>query len=617
MKHKKIYIISSFILLFIILQITFFVKNYHNDNDDFQAFTKDLWQSALLADSLSMHYTIADPLTYGIKDYEITLPNYSLDDDKSFPIKVENNIATLTSIKRDNLSKQDSFTYDLLLSYLQTELESLTFPYYSEPLSPSDGAQSQIPILLAEYSFHSKKDVEDYLELLTCCKRYFESLSLYEKEKSAAGLFMSDDAADKVIEQCNLIMNKTDLKNGTHFLQTTFSERLHNLLELNVITQKENDNFLKENSNLLLSTLQPAFISLADSIYVLKGSGGDSKGLSNYAKGKAYYSFLLKKSTASNKTPEELMKLLTTQFSKDYKTLTSLSSKLALSDEVSIFKTDPVFSIKEPVSMLEDLQVKMQTDFPTFQTNGIAAAESKSPNYTVKIVDDCLEDYVAPAFYLTPPIDNITNNVIYINYSNRPDLLTLYTTLAHEGYPGHLYQSVYYQLVANKENRNPIHSILYYGGYVEGWAFYVENLSYTYAKDLINNSDYCDVYCLDRNLQLCLYSMLDLSIHYYGMTYEQVKGILTDFGIVNENTIKKIYEYIVEEPTNYLKYYVGYLEVLECKELAKDVWGTEYSDLKFHTFILTIGPADFETIKKGIREALVTNITRAFILPII
>ncbi|HKM03773.1 MAG TPA: DUF885 domain-containing protein [Lachnospiraceae bacterium] len=564
-----------------------------------------------------MHYTIADPLTYGIKDYEITLPNYSLDDDKSFPIKVENNIATLTSIKRDNLSKQDSFTYDLLLSYLQTELESLTFPYYSEPLSPSDGAQSQIPILLAEYSFHSKKDVEDYLELLTCCKRYFESLSLYEKEKSAAGLFMSDDAADKVIEQCNLIMNKTDLKNGTHFLQTTFSERLHNLLELNVITQKENDNFLKENSNLLLSTLQPAFISLADSIYVLKGSGGDSKGLSNYAKGKAYYSFLLKKSTASNKTPEELMKLLTTQFSKDYKTLTSLSSKLALSDEVSIFKTDPVFSIKEPVSMLEDLQVKMQTDFPTFQTNGIAAVESKSPNYTVKIVDDCLEDYVAPAFYLTPPIDNITNNVIYINYSNRPDLLTLYTTLAHEGYPGHLYQSVYYQLVANKENRNPIHSILYYGGYVEGWAFYVENLSYTYAKDLINNSDYCDVYCLDRNLQLCLYSMLDLSIHYYGMTYEQVKGILTDFGIVNENTIKNIYEYIVEEPTNYLKYYVGYLEVLECKELAKDVWGTEYSDLKFHTFILTIGPADFETIKKGIREALVTNITRAFILPII
>ena len=53
-----------------------------------------------------------------------------------------------------------------------------------------------------------------------------------------------------------------------------------------------------------------------------------------------------------------------------------------------------------------------------------------------------MEEYLSPAFYMVPAIDSTKNNVIYINQGHMPDDISLFTTLAHEGYPGHLYQTV-------------------------------------------------------------------------------------------------------------------------------------------------------------------------------
>ena len=141
-----------------------------------------------------------------------------------------------------------------------------------------------------------------------------------------------------------------------------------------------------------------------------------------------------------------------------------------------------------------------------------------------------MEDYSSPAYYLTPPIDDMERNIIYINGKNTPDNLTLYTTLAHEGYPGHLYQTVYSQLYLNQNNASHIRYLLHYGGFVEGWAYYVENLSYSYARDQVKDNAYASAYyeaCrLNRNIHLCLYSLIDIAIHYDGATQEQIQKIL-------------------------------------------------------------------------------------------
>ena len=229
------------------------------------------------------------------------------------------------------------------------------------------------------------------------------------------------------------------------------------------------------------------------------------------------------------------------------------------------------------------------------------------PVCTVKSISKNLEEYCSPAFYLTPPLDDIHENVIYINQKNNPKGVELYTTLAHEGYPGHLYQTVYSQLYFHKINANPIRSLLNYGGYVEGWAMYVELESYDYAKAVMNNTApeteaLYESYKLDRQIQLCLYSLLDIAIHYEGANYNQIHKLLSTVGISQPNTTRAIYEYIVEEPSNYLKYYLGYLEILNLKQEAQSLWGNTYSDYRFHQFYLENGPADFPNLLQQLKN---------------
>ena len=55
--------------------------------------------------------------------------------------------------------------------------------------------------------------------------------------------------------------------------------------------------------------------------------------------------------------------------------------------------------------------------------------------FTVSSIDECMEDYMAPAFYITSPIDDYAQNSIFINASTDTSSLRYFTTLAHEGFP--------------------------------------------------------------------------------------------------------------------------------------------------------------------------------------
>lgn len=132
------------------------------------------------------------------------------------------------------------------------------------------------------------------------------------------------------------------------------------------------------------------------------------------------------------------------------------------------------------------------------------------------------KNYLSPAFYLIPPIDDTAHNVIYINPASNYNALELYTTLAHEGYPGHLYQTVTFE----EHNTEPLRSILSFGGYTEGWATYVEMYSFsTWAE----NPTLASLYQKDRSLMLGIASLLDIGIHYHGYSRSQVAQFLSKF----------------------------------------------------------------------------------------
>ncbi len=653
-KHKLLslfQLLPACFFLLVFAGITVFLFTYRRDEKLYTAFTSRLFREEMLASTLNIHYTLAHPENFGICDYKVQLPCYSKQEELYSQVAAENALASLKQIRVSRLPEKDAYSYTLLKRYLENSLQKSSFSYYGEPLSPSSGMQSQLPILLAEYTFRSRQDVEDYLKLLEQTGVYFDSLLCYEQEKAAAGLLMSSVSLKKVIFQCDTIVTDEALEEGSHFLQTTFRERLQLLCDAGEITGKEARSYLAQNDRLLKTVVRPAYEALGDGLLVLEDSCITPHGLAATPQGAEYYQYLLCSETGSYRSIPETKALLLQAFQGEYETIQSL---LAADPSLQNFSdnTAPAFPLDRADDMLRDLQQRMRADFPSLPAasgesalsgdsalsgknvlhGGSAASEDSSlpggsgfngnavlsggsaptgksaPSVTVKAVSPSLEKYCAPAFYLTAPIDDTDNNVIYINEKNSPVGLELYTTLAHEGYPGHLYQTVYSNRTFLQENENLVRNILWYGGYLEGWALYVEFESYDYASALLEEAGYsadaldAQIERHNRNLQLCLYSLLDIMIHYENVPYSKVAEILTDFGISNPDSIHAVYTYIAEEPCNYLKYYLGYLEILSLQEQAKTAWGDHYTDYAFHKFYLDCGPSDFLSLEEQLES---------------
>lgn len=572
-------------------------------NHQFQSTCERLFQEEMLGNTLNMHYTIANPADFGITNYEAILPCYSAANQPANEAALSDYLEIFRSLDAGELTPENAYTLDMIISYLETSLTLNSFSYYEEPLSPSSGMQSQLPILLAEYTFRNKQDVIDYLKLLDQTDEYFASLLTYEQEKAAAGLLMAASSLDNVINQCDTILTKKELNAGTHFLQTTFEERLETLLTQELITREEADYYISQNNRLLSTVLLPAYEVLGDGLLVLQDESITLKGLAAYPLGKEYYEALLYSQTGSNRPVEEIKSMLVTQLDAEFDILLSLLTQYD-SDYLSVVQTSltQTFPVNRADQMLQALMERMSEDFPSLQQ-----PDGTKPSLAIKTVSESLEEYCAPAFYLTPPLDDTDNNVIYINQKNSPEGLELFTTLAHEGYPGHMYQSVYSNNQLADSDCGPIRQLLWYGGYLEGWALYVEFMSYDYASELMENSgysphaEYIQIEKHSRDMQLCLYSLLDIMIHYENMPYNQVHKMLYNFGITSPESTSAIYEYIVEEPTNYLKYYLGYLEILALQEEARTLWGDDYSAMDFHTFLLDYGPAEFSTLREQLQ----------------
>lgn len=566
----------------------------------FHDFTKDLFCSELSENTLSMHYTVANPEDFGLKNVEAKLPVYQTENKEKQQQLLEEYLTFLQNIDSKRLNKNDNYTYNLLLSYFENEYSAKDYFYYDEPLGASSGMQTQLPILLAEYTFRSKKDVDDYLKLLEQTDQYFEGLLTYEQEKSDAGLFMSDTALKKVIAQCDSIMDSSLLENNSHFLETTFSERLLALKEQGILSDEEIAAYESENHRLLTTVMAPAYTALGDGLMLLSGTGKNDGGLAGFPDGKKYYGYLIKRDVGSYRDMNEIKTMVCEDFDKNLQTLiTATTENPELLSHASDGRFDEILPFSNAESMLEYLQKRMVKDFPSL---------SEPVTYSIKNISDSLAEYSSPAFYLTPPLDDCDDNVIYLNPTNNYGRLELFTTLAHEGYPGHLFQCVYYNS-NSAAKKNPVRSLLGYTGYAEGYALYVELISYDYASELAlsageeDAAQYYQILKADRQVQLGLYSLLDIAIHYDGADYSKVKNFLSSMGIKDENSCRAVYEYIVEEPANYLKYYLGYLEILSLKEKAAKEWGTDYTDYNFHKFFLNAGPSDFrllgELLDKG------------------
>lgn len=592
----------------LLLSIVFVCHGF--DSFFFHRMTNAYFARSLENDALTLHFTLADPESYGIALKNAALPVYSKEASLASAEFAQDFLDRLLHINPDRLKDQDRYTYDLLYSFLECRIAGEEFACYEEPLSPSSGMQSELPILFAEYTLRSREDVDTYLSLLESVPPYLQGLADFEAEKAQAGLFMTAADAQNVISQCDRIMDETALHAGSHFLQVTFANRLEALYDEKLLSAEEKAFYLTENDRILTTAVLPAYQKLGDDMLLLSGTGQYDGGLWETPKGREYYAWLVNRTTGSMLDMDGIYAILQKTFQKnfsEFKTLCSRYRELT-GNTPDLSRLSEGFPLSDPTAILSDLQNRMEEDFPS-----LAALSSETISCTIKDVDTALELYTSPAFYMTPPIDDLYHNTICLNRASTSDGLELYTTLAHEGYPGHLYQTVYSSLYASAQKELPIRELLSYGGYVEGWAYYTEQLSYDYAADLLGSADsrsaaaiLCRLASVQRDLQINLFSLLDVSLHYYGASREDILRSLTSFGLPEESA-ERIYHYLRTAPATYLKYYVGYLEMTALKNRAKQQWGEDFTPLRFHRFVLEAGPSDFTNLTKRLKEEHISS----------
>ena len=540
-------------------------------NRQFRQFTKQLFCQELSSNTISLHYTLKNPKEYDIRENEVTFGTFPTDN-KNLLAAVENLEEVLKTFDYNKLSVENSLTYDVLKCYLNMTERDAEYILYDEPMGLVSGVQTQLPVILSEYPFYEQSDVDTYLQLMKTTPEYFASLLKFEQKKSKAGLFMSDKMAEQVIEQCKAFRDMGE----NNYLYSTFAERVWTVTSL---SDKQKSDYIQKNARMMKAYVLPAYDNLICTIEKLKGSGKNEQGLCYLPKGKDYYEQVVEASTGSTRSVEEIRDMTRRQMTEDLE---------AMERVMKISEKEVNASIPQnPTSILQDLQTKITTSFP----------ELPDTAYEVKYVPKAMQEHLSPAFYMIPAIDAYNENVIYVNEAQIGNTMALFTTLAHEGYPGHLYQTVYF---ANT-NPDPIRTVLNFGGYVEGWATYAEMCSY-YLAPL--TKDQATLLQKNSSIVLGLYTLADIGIHYDGWSREDAVAFYKKYGIGDEDNVNRIYDLILGSPGNYLKYYVGYVEFLELKKDWVKEYGSQASQKEFHKAVLDIGPAPFKVVEKYIGREL-------------
>lgn len=584
-KTRKYFIIQKIYFIIILLLFLFTISGCNNKksqkssdintNNNFNDYAYNTFTDLVQEDALTLNYTLTNPSKYGIKQYPKTFGSIYTSATDDYYTKSEQRLKDLSRFKYNELDTEAQYAYDTMYWYFDNIVKSKDYILYEEYLSPSTGVQIQLPILLSEYNFYKATDIDNYLELLPDIERYFNDICEFEKAKFNAGLFMSKYNANLVLKQCK----DTMINISTSLFITEFNRKIE---EMDSISQNDVFNYEKKNEEIVLNNVLNAYTKLYTVLNELNTNNKNNGKLCSLPKGKEYFELYMQQVTGSNRTMKNVISILENTITEENNALLSYINKHQNEDLSSANKD---YGSNEANEIIDNIRDKMSKDFPKL----------KDIKYEIKDVPNQLEDSLSPAFYIMAQIDNTSNNTIYINKGAKYISNPLYTNLAHEAFPGHLYQTCYF----NTKNTYPIRGLIKNLGYMEGWASYATLLSYDYS-DL--DDYYSTMYKYNNALVLCLSARADIGVHYENWTLKQISNYFSKNNCpLGNDAVKSLYQIIIEEPGDYLPYAVGYIEIKRLLDDAKENQGDDFNLKDFHKALLEAGPSPFSSIKSHIK----------------
>lgn len=575
----------------------------------FDAFLSDCFQEYVTADTVTLHFKLSDPSAFGITAEEpASYGDFSLEKQQENCQRSAELLEELRSFDPDSLSEEDAFTWQIFEEALEASVASEDFLLFQSPFG-ANGMQSQIPVTLSEYYFDDEKDIVNYLALVNQIPELFDQLLAFENARRDAGIVSPDFVIENTIDQIEQFLSASEDDN---LLIETFEEKIENVPDLG---KDQKQTYINNNRSLVRQVVLPAFTSLRDSLENYQEAGTDTSAADNssgssrpagqendpgrtdagrerlcqYYGGREYYELLLSANVGTDKSPEQCIDALEGTLKDTVSDIASLTRENA-DLYTEYLSARPLLTDSQQI--LTELENDTLIDFP----------EPPDVAYTLKNVPDALSSTSASAFYLLPPVDSEDANIIYLNQS-RVSPEDQFSTLAHEGYPGHLYQTNYY-LSTDPE---PLRSMLRCDGYDEGWGTYAQLYSYNYLEfagvSRETESLLQQLYRDNDILSLSLAALSDLYVNYENYTPEALAEYLSAYGVTAEGA-RSLYEYVIENPTTYLSYSIGWYELEQLRNTMEEELGSRFDVQEFHEAVLTCGSCSFPLLKERVSSAI-------------
>ena len=550
----------------------------------FDRFLNSCFREYAAENTVTLHFKLSNPSAYGIKTpVSPTYGDFSSDTLKKNCSRSKELLQKLYTFPTSSLTKKQKLTWQIFQDYLNESIMNEKYILYSSPLG-TNGLQSEIPVTLSEYRLDNEKDIKDYLSLVNQVPELFTQILDFEQERRNAGLISPSFVISDTIDQIDQFLNASEENNP---LIQSFEDRL---TEVESLSKDQKASYIANNRLLVTDKVLPAYKSLKTS---LQAYTNDSKNTSSkerlceYKNGQDYYKFLLMSNVGTDFSPEDCITILESQLKNTVKDISSLTTK---NKDLYTEYLSATPALSAPKEIMNTLKNDSLIDFP----------EIKNISCQLKNVPDALSGTSACAFYLVPPIDSTKDNIIYINKS-RVDSNELFSTLAHEGYPGHLYQTNYFLTT----NPSPLRTFLHCAGYDEGWGTYAQLYSYNFIEfknvDEQTTKQLRQLYRDNDLLSLSLSSLCDLYVNYKNYDENALANYLQTYGI-DKDSAQNLYRYVIENPTTYLSYSIGYYELDQLKQTMSDSLGKAFKISDFHEAVLNVGSCNFAILRQEIEK---------------
>lgn len=523
-----------------------------------------------------------NPEKFGYEYTDVTWGDFisidQYDEEKSY---YQSQLNELLTINYETLQDDDRLCFDRIVYDCEEEIYAFSytaFEYYSMTFNYLVGPQSDILFMMELFSFENLEDAENYILLVKDIDRYFDIMCDFEEERVKYGFASSDNSYEEAAKSFdNLVAQKDDC-----FLYASFEERLDNI---DGLSSADKNRLISEHDKAMKEIVFPEFQECADRMRALKGSGGVDAGLCVYKGGDAYYAWLTRNQTNSNATSQQSIEILD-------KVINDTNDELLGITQNGFAWYDEYMNHKYTKGSLEDnldfLRDKIKTDFPAIPAH----------SYFTMEVPAVFEENFSPAAYCGYHLDNYNSNMIIVNNAAVDDDFGV--TVAHEAYPGHMFQSIY-------TRDHSTHPYLYLSvsiGYKEGWATYVENYSMRYFTDSGKVTDGMTLVKDEALLSMLLSTRADYGIHCENWSLQDCIDYFNSFGFqVTEDSFKEYYTLIVTEPSYYAKYGMGYVWTQKTMDDMHSRYPNK-TDLEIHTAYLDSLTGTFEQINESMIKKL-------------